>query len=60
MENDVYQQNEKHEQHDYPCDHQLEVTYAMAELGLRRPHSQPLGNSAESGMQTTTAVPIPV
>ena len=50
VENDVHQQDEKHQQHDHPRDHQPEVAYAAAELGLRRPHGQPLGDLAEGGI----------
>src|SRR5581483_9615965 len=50
LENDVDEQNEQDEQHDHPCDHRPEVAYAAAELGLRRPQRDPLGDSAESGV----------
>ena len=45
LENDVDQQDEQHQQHDHPRDHQPEVAYATAELGLRRPHRQAAGQS---------------
>ncbi len=50
VKQDVHQQDEQHEPHDHPCDHQPEVADATAELGLRRPHGQPLGNRAEGGV----------
>ena len=50
MQDDVHQQDEEHQQHDHPRDHQAEVAYAAAELGLRRPRGQSLGNLAERGI----------
>ena len=50
MQHQVHQQDEKHQQHNHPGDHQPEMANPAAELGLRRPHSQPLGNGAESSV----------
>src|ERR1700730_10409678 len=49
MENDVYQQDKKVEQHGHPCEHHPEVAYAAAELRLRWPHGQPLRNLTAGG-----------
>jgi hypothetical protein len=50
MKHDVDQQDEEDEEDDDPRDHQTEVAYAAAELGLRWPRGQALGDRAESGI----------
>ena len=50
VESNIHQQDKKHQQHDHSGDHEPEVPYAAAKLGLGRPHGQPLGDLAEGGI----------
>ena len=50
MKNDVHEQDEKNEQHGYPCEHHPEVAHATAELRLRWPHGQTMRNLTAGGI----------
>src|ERR1035441_6637899 len=54
VEDDVYQQDEEHQEHRDPGDHHPEVPYAAGELGFRRLRGQALRNFTECSIPAGT------